>query len=130
MDIIVNSLLYLLHISLKTTLIFGWNCNYIALAEELKVYKMLTGKWVLQMTNNNLRWQWHDKSILSNTFVLFDRPLASFTDNIIYIDRMAVVDVISQGDFFSWMAKLLATEEIQVQLDSEVQHSYTGWKSH
>ena len=38
------------------------------------------------MMNDNLRSQWHDKSTLSNTFVLFDRPLGSFPNNI-YINR-------------------------------------------
>ena len=38
------------------------------------------------MINDNLRQQRHDKSIPSNLLVLFDRPLASFTRNIIYID--------------------------------------------
>ena len=73
---------------------------------------MLTGKWVLQMINYNLRKQWHDKSVPYNTFVLFDRPLASFKNNIIYINWMAVVKVSSQGNLFSWMAKLLAIEAI------------------
>ena len=77
---------------------------------EFQLYKMLTGKWVLQMINNNLRWQWNNKSIPYNMFVLFDRPVASFTNNIIYIDQMEIVEVTRQ--FFSWMAKLLATEAI------------------
>ena len=77
---------------------------------EFQLYKMLTGKWVLQMINNNLRWQWHNKSIPYNMFVIFDRPVASFTNNIIYIDQMEIVEVTRQ--FFSWMAKLLATEAI------------------
>ena len=77
---------------------------------EFQLYKMLTGKWVLQMINNNLRLQWHNKSIPYNMFVLFDRPVASFTNNIIYIDQMEIVEVTRQ--FFSWMAKLLATEAI------------------
>ena len=76
------------------------------------------------MSIYNLRWQWHDKIILSTMFVLFDRPLASFTNNITYINWMAVVKVSSQGDFFLWMAKLLATEAIKSQVNSEVQCSY------
>ena len=43
-------------------------------------------------------------------FVLFDRPVASFTNNIIYIDQMEIVEVTRQ--LFSWMAKLLETEAI------------------
>ena len=39
------------------------------------------------MINDNLRQQWHVKSITSNLLVLFDRPLAFFTNNIIYINR-------------------------------------------
>ena len=77
---------------------------------EFQLYKMLTGKWVLQMINNNLRWQWNNKSIPYNMFVLFDRPVASFTNNIIYIDQMEIVEVTRQ--LFSWMAKLLETEAI------------------
>ena len=38
------------------------------------------------MINDNLRQQRHDRNIPSNLLVLFDRPLASFTNNIIYID--------------------------------------------
>ena len=32
-------------------------------------------------------------------FVLFDRPVSSFTNNIICIDQMKIVKVNSQGDF-------------------------------
>ena len=38
------------------------------------------------MINDNLRQQRHDRSIPSNLLELLDRPLASFTNNIIYID--------------------------------------------
>ena len=34
---------------------FPKNCNYIVLAVEFKLHKMLTWKWVLQMINDNLR---------------------------------------------------------------------------
>ena len=43
-----------------------------------------------------------------------------------YINWMAVVKVSSQGNFFSWMAKLLATEAIKSQVNSEVQCSYAA----
>ena len=51
------------------------------------------------MINNILRWQVQDKSIPYNMFVLFNRPVASFTNNIIYINQMEIVKVNSQGDF-------------------------------
>ena len=76
------------------------------------------------MINYNLRKQWQDKSVPYSTFVLFHRPLASFKNNIIYIDWMAVS---SQGNFFSWMAKLLAIEAIKAKLNYEFQHSYAAW---
>ena len=52
------------------------------------------------MINNILRWQVQDKSIPYNMFVLFDRPVTSFTNNIIYIDQMEIVKVSSKGDFY------------------------------
>ena len=66
---------------LKKPLIFCQNCKYIALTVQLKLYKMLQKKWVLQMININLRF-----TILFTTFVFLDRSHASFTNNI-YIDH-------------------------------------------
>ena len=65
---------------------FSLKLKYIATAVQLELKKKtLTGKWILQMINENFRWQWHDKRIPSNLIVLFDRPLPSFR-NVIYID--------------------------------------------